>query len=130
MSIKLLKTKAILIKKEILTLYFAYKNPKLPILPKIIIIIALGYALSPIDLIPDFIPILGYLDDLILIPLFIKLSLKLIPTEIIIDARMKAETEPINLRKRWFFGIIFIIIWLVLIYVIIIHISNYAYLNK
>ncbi|HEQ72335.1 MAG TPA: DUF1232 domain-containing protein, partial [Spirochaetia bacterium] len=59
------------LEKEIFTIYYAYRNPKTRLLPKLIILITLGYALSPVDLIPDFIPILGYLDDLILIPALI-----------------------------------------------------------
>ncbi|MEJ5273428.1 MAG: YkvA family protein, partial [Spirochaetota bacterium] len=73
---KKLKINANKIKEEIKTLYFAYKNPKTPIISKLIIILTIGYAMSPIDLIPDFIPILGYLDDLVILPALIALSIK------------------------------------------------------
>ena len=110
-----LKAKAKALKKEITAIYYAYQNPNTAIITKIIIILTLGYALSPIDLIPDFIPILGYLDDLIIIPALISLSIKLIPKEIIEESRKKAENEPLNLNKNWFFAIIFVIIWVILL---------------
>lgn len=99
------KSKAKLLKQEITALYYAYRNPKTGRLSKAIVFITLFLAISPIDLIPDFIPILGYLDDLILIPLLLKLSIKLIPQEIMAESRLRAEKEPIilnikGLRKR------------------------------
>jgi len=104
-----LKDKARKLKTEVTTLYYAYQDPKLGLLPKIIILSTLGYALSPIDLIPDFIPVLGYLDDLIIIPALISLSVKLIPKEIFASAREKAIKEPIKLKKNnWFFALLFI----------------------
>jgi uncharacterized membrane protein YkvA (DUF1232 family) len=114
-----LSLKAKKLKKEILTIYYAYKNPEINLLPKIIIIITLAYALSPIDLIPDFIPIIGYLDDLIIIPALISLSLSLIPKIIIEEARKEAENKPLNLKKNWFFAIVFILIWITFFVVII-----------
>ena len=66
-----LKERAKKLKLELTAVYYAYRDPGINLLPKLIIIITLGYALSPIDLIPDFIPILGYLDDLILLPALI-----------------------------------------------------------
>ena len=66
-----MKAKAKELKYDLSALYLAYKRKDVPILAKIIIIMAIGYALSPIDLIPDFIPILGYLDDLLIIPFLV-----------------------------------------------------------
>lgn len=91
-------------------------------MPKIIIIFTLGYALSPIDLIPDFIPILGYLDDLLIIPVLISLSIKFIPYEIMEESRKKAEEEPLTLKKNWFFAAIFAAIWITLLAVIVLSI--------
>ena len=120
--INILKEKAGSLKKKLTAIYYAYKNPKLSLIPKIIIIITLGYALSPIDLIPDFIPILGYLDDLIIIPALIALSLKLIPSDIFNDAEKKAEEEPLTLKKNRVTAVLFILIWVSIIYLIIIKI--------
>ncbi|MCX7820349.1 MAG: DUF1232 domain-containing protein [Brevinematales bacterium] len=119
-----LKNKAKMLKKEITTLYYAYQDPKLSLLPKLIIIFTIGYALSPIDLIPDFIPIWGQLDDLIIIPLLITFSINLIPDKIMEDARKKALNTQIKLKKNWFFGLLFILIWgLILIKVLFVLIN-------
>ena len=113
-----LKQKAKKLKKEILALYYAYQDPKLPLLPKILIISTVAYALSPIDLIPDFIPVLGYLDDLIILPLMISLSLKLIPAEIMEASRIKAEKNYQLLKPNKIAGAIFIFIWIVVLIVV------------
>lgn len=121
-----LKDKARKLKTEITTLYYAYQDPKLDLLPKIIILFTLGYALSPIDLIPDFIPVLGYLDDLVIVPALISLSIKLIPKEIFASAREKAIKEPLKLKKNnWLFALLFIFIWVALIGVIILKIVKF-----
>lgn len=113
------RSKARKLKQNITALYYAYRNPDLGWKPKLMIGLTLAYALSPVDLIPDFIPVLGYLDDLILVPLMITLSLKLIPSEIMKKAKEQAEKEPLSLKKNWFTGIIFILIWGILFGVII-----------
>ena len=107
------------LKREITAIYYAYQNPGVKRLPKIIILITIGYTLSPVDLIPDFIPVFGYLDDLIIIPALLALSIKLIPKEIMSEARKRAEEEPVKLKKNWFFASFFILIWIVLLTVII-----------
>ncbi len=113
--IDVLKTRAQKIKKELTALYYAYRDPETPLLPKVVIGFTLGYALSPIDLIPDFIPVLGYLDDLLLIPALISLSIRLIPKEIMDLSRKRAEAEPVSLRKNWFFALLFVLIWAALL---------------
>lgn len=114
-----LKQKAKNLKKEILALYYAYQDPKLPLLPKLLIISTVAYALSPIDLIPDFIPVIGYLDDLIILPLMISLSLKLIPAEIMEVSREKAENNYQHLKPNKIAGAIFIFIWILILIVIV-----------
>ena len=80
------------LKKETFTLYLAYRHPRVPWYAKALALLIVGYALSPIDLIPDFIPVLGYLDDLVLIPLGIMLVIRMIPTEVLAECRQKSET--------------------------------------
>lgn len=108
-----LKAKAKNLKKEVRTLYIAYKRPDVPWYAKAFAILVVGYALSPVDLIPDFIPILGYLDDLILIPLGVAIAIRMIPKDIIEECRSQAEEifkegKP----KNWFFGTLIILIWI------------------
>ncbi|MBW2593083.1 MAG: DUF1232 domain-containing protein [Deltaproteobacteria bacterium] len=86
-----LRTWAKQLKQEIYTLYFAYKDPRVPWFAKVFIFCVVGYALSPIDLIPDFIPVLGYLDDIILLPLGIALALKMIPSAVLTECRQKSR---------------------------------------
>lgn len=106
------------IKSELYALYFAYKDPRLSKLKKLFIILVISYAFSPIDLVPDFIPILGYLDDLILLPIGIYFALKMIPDEVLVEAREKAkdfQSKP----KSWTAGIIIIILWFLIAFSII-----------
>ena len=114
-----LKQKAKLLKNEITALYYAFKNPRLCIFPKILIAITIGYALSPVDLIPDFIPVLGYIDDLIILPALLALSIRLIPEKIMIESRKIAAENPVKLKKNWVIGTFFIIIWIFLVLLVI-----------
>lgn len=103
------------LKKEILTLYLASKRKDVPWYARIIIVLVVGYALSPIDLIPDFIPVLGYLDDIIIVPLGISLAIKLVPKEILDECRIQAEEAfKTGKPKNWIAGVIIILIWLLL----------------
>jgi uncharacterized membrane protein YkvA (DUF1232 family) len=79
------------LKQDILILWFAIRSPNTPTIPKILAFLAVAYAFSPIDLIPDFIPILGYVDDLILIPIMVFLILKIIPNPVLQTARVEAN---------------------------------------
>lgn len=102
------------LKRDILSLYFAYKDKRVPLLTKILILLVISYAFSPIDLIPDFIPILGYLDDLILLPIGIYIVIKLIPEDVLVDARERASNTSIR-PQNWIAGIFIIMIWIVLL---------------
>lgn len=79
-----------LLKRESLVVWYAARDPRLPWHVRLLALAIAGYALSPIDLIPDFIPVLGYLDDLLLVPLGIALVVKLTPPEVLADARERA----------------------------------------
>ena len=96
-----LKHKARLLKTEVYAVYLAYKDPRVPWYARIFAVCVVGYAFSPIDLIPDPIPILGYLDDLVLVPLGIALILKMIPKEVMAEYREQArvtmlQNKPVN----------------------------------
>lgn len=118
-----IKQKTKKIKKNIGALYFAYKRPDVPSYAKLVSILVVGYALSPIDLIPDFIPILGYLDDLILVPLGITFAIKLIPVDIMNECRQQSENFfNYNRPKNWIAGGIIICIWIIIISYILIKI--------
>lgn len=99
-------------KQDTLGLYYAYSNPGTPWTAKILIWITVGYLLSPIDLIPDFIPLLGLLDDLIIVPLLIICSIKLIPRAIWEECRHRAELEPLILKKSKWFMMVIILLWI------------------
>lgn len=97
------------IKRDAVMLWFACRDPRTPRLPKIICMVAVAYALSPIDLIPDFIPVLGYLDDAVLLPAMIWLAVKLLPAQVVSECRAQAaewmqknERKPVN-RWGWVF---------------------------
>lgn len=85
------KERAHSLKVQTYALYLAYRDPRVPWYAKVFIFLVVAYAFSPIDLIPDFIPVLGYLDDLVLIPLGVWLALKMIPVEVMEEARIRAR---------------------------------------
>ncbi|MCE5264286.1 MAG: DUF1232 domain-containing protein [Deltaproteobacteria bacterium] len=85
------KEQARVLKRETLTLYLVCRHPCVPWYAKALALVVVGYALSPIDLIPDFIPVLGYLDDLVLIPLGIMLVIRLVPADVAAECRARAE---------------------------------------
>jgi uncharacterized membrane protein YkvA (DUF1232 family) len=91
-----LKQKARKLNQEVYALYLAYKHPKVAWYAKVIIALTIGYALSPIDLIPDFIPVFGYLDDLVIVPVGVALSIKLIPKAVLKECRQQAADVFIN----------------------------------
>jgi uncharacterized membrane protein YkvA (DUF1232 family) len=100
------------LKRQIFILYFACKDERVPWYAKLFTVCVVAYAFSPIDLIPDFIPILGYIDDVIIVPLGILLSLKMIPKNVIADCKVKAEERMKNGKpKNWIVGSLIIIIW-------------------
>ena len=103
------------LKGEVYALYLACKDPRTPWYAKAFAALILGYALSPIDLIPDFIPVLGYLDDLVIVPAGIALLLKMIPREVLEECREKARNAPRGKLRNWTAGAIIILIWIVAI---------------
>ena len=111
------------IKKDVLVVWLVAKDQRTPVWIKILALIVAAYALSPIDLIPDFIPVLGYLDDIIIVPLGLLLVIKLTPQEILDDCRIRASLlaeRPVN---RWAAGVI-ILIWLLFLGYLTMHFLN------
>jgi uncharacterized membrane protein YkvA (DUF1232 family) len=107
--------RARLLKRETYALLLAYRDPRVPWYAKLWVACVVAYALSPIDLIPDFIPVLGYLDDLILVPLGIALALRLIPPEVMADSRARAEQALAENRPQSrIAAVVIIAIWLLL----------------
>ena len=123
-----LKERAAALQKELHALYLAARDPRVPWFSKALLGLVLAYAFSPIDLIPDFIPVLGYLDDLILIPLGIALAIKTIPPQVMADARKQAELAAAQGQPISRVGAVLIIaIWLVVIaavVLVIVHIFS------
>ena len=110
------KQRARQLKQETYAIYLALRDPRVPWYGRLLAACVVGYAFSPIDLIPDFVPVLGYLDDLVIVPLGIALALKLIPSDVMAEGRAKAqaamaEGKPTN----WIAAGIIIAIWLLLV---------------
>lgn len=103
------------IKRDGVTLWFAYKHAGTPLMAKLLCVLVVAYALSPIDLIPDFIPVLGYLDDVILLPCLIWIAVRLIPSGVLTECRDKAEEWMVNegRKPRTNWGILFVVlVWI------------------
>lgn len=109
-----LRQRARALKRETLALYLAYRDPRVPRYARWFIAAVVAYAFSPIDLIPDFIPVIGQLDDLILVPLGIVIALRLIPPDVLADCRARAdealrEGKPVSRTA----AVVIIAIWLI-----------------
>jgi uncharacterized membrane protein YkvA (DUF1232 family) len=100
---------------ETYAVYLAYKHPQTPWYAKLFAACVVGYAFSPIDLIPDPIPILGYLDDLVLVPLGMAVALKMIPPSILAECRSEAQVAMSEDRPRsWVAAAVIVVLWLLL----------------
>ncbi|RBP85487.1 uncharacterized protein DUF1232 [Cytobacillus firmus] len=109
------------LKRQVFILYFAYKDERAPWYAKAFTACVVVYAFSPIDLILDFIPILGYLDDVIIVPLGIMFALKMIPKNVMSDCKVKAEEMMKNGKpKNWIVGSLIVLIWSLIILCLIV----------
>jgi len=95
------KEKAEALEEQVYALYFATRDPRTPWFAKALAAVLVAYAFSPIDLIPDFIPILGYLDDLILLPLGAALAIRMIPAEVMDECRLRAAEHLRDAKPRY-----------------------------
>jgi uncharacterized membrane protein YkvA (DUF1232 family) len=101
------------LKKETYTVYLASKDPRVPWYAKVLIAFVVGHTFSPIDLIPDFIPILGYMDDFIIAPLGIAFAIKMIPQDVLAECREEAQAILDQDRPTsWKAAMVIIAIWL------------------
>lgn len=105
------KRRARLLKREVYALYFACRDPRVPWYAKLLAAVIVGYVFSPIDLIPDFIPVLGYLDELVLIPFGVMAIRALVPAPVLDECRERAarmESKPTNRVA----AVVIVVIWL------------------
>lgn len=119
------KQKARQLKEEVYALYLAARDPRTPWYARALAVLVAGYAFSPIDLIPDFIPLLGYLDDLLLVPLGVGLAIRLIPAEVLEEKRQLVRTagegqKPVSRTA----AVVIILVWLSLGYLAVRWILN------
>jgi uncharacterized membrane protein YkvA (DUF1232 family) len=114
-TIETWKQRARELKMELHAIYLAYRDPRTPWPARVFATCVVGYAFSPIDLIPDPIPILGYLDDLILVPLGIALAIKMIPSHVLAECRAQARVAAGEKRPtNWLAAGVIVAVWLVL----------------
>lgn len=114
------KARAKKLKTDIPALFLALKDSDTPIIAKIFAGITVTYALSPVDLVPDFIPVLGYLDDVILLPMLVALTIKFIPSDVLEKNRRQAEGMWHDGKpKKWYYAIPIVIVWVLIAFVIL-----------
>ncbi|MDF1525700.1 MAG: YkvA family protein [bacterium] len=101
------------VKRDVLALYLAARDPRVPWYAKALAALVAAYALSPVDVIPDFIPVLGYLDDLIILPLGIATVVRLIPGEVMADLRLQAEERILTRPRSWFGALVVVLLWVI-----------------
>lgn len=99
LSLTCLQQRARTLKADTVTLYFAARHRRTPWHAKLFMVAIVAYAFSPIDLIPDFVPVLGYLDELILLPVGISLALRMIPPDVVTECRTRANQASLNVRR-------------------------------
>ena len=108
-----LRKRARLLKTDTYALWLACRDPRTPWAARIVAGLVLAYALSPIDLIPDSIPVLGLLDDLVLVPLGLSLALRLVPAQVMAESRVRAEAATQRLERNLLAGVAIVALWLV-----------------
>jgi uncharacterized membrane protein YkvA (DUF1232 family) len=113
-----MKERARALEADSYALYLACRHPRTPWYAKLFAGVVVAYAASPIDLIPDFIPVLGYVDDLIIVPLGIFLAVKMVPGDVLAECRLKAERRPPG-RGRWLMAAVIVAVWAVIAFFII-----------
>jgi uncharacterized membrane protein YkvA (DUF1232 family) len=104
------------LKIQTLVLYYAYRDSRTPWYARLFTGFIVAYAFSPIDLIPDFIPVLGYLDDLVIVPLGVMLALKMIPTQVMAECQVKAERALDESKPQYrFMAVLIVAVWIIVL---------------
>jgi uncharacterized membrane protein YkvA (DUF1232 family) len=107
-----LKERALKLKEELYAIYLAARDKRTPWYAKAVTAIAIGYTLSPLDLIPDFIPVIGFIDDLLIVPGLILLTIKLIPPQVLKEYKAQIEREGYpGLKANWIFTVVIALLW-------------------
>ena len=115
-----LKEKAKQLKTDIPAVFLALKDKKTPWYARVLAFLTVVYALSPIDLIPDFIPVLGYLDDLIILPALVALTVKAIPADIFEEYRKQARNMWQDGKpKKWYYALPILFVWALIVFIIV-----------
>ena len=115
-----LRQRAEQLKKDVPAVFLALKDKETPLIVKIFAGMTVIYALSPVDLIPDFVPVLGYLDDVILLPLLITLTIRLIPADKLEECRLRTEGMWSDGKpKKWYYALPIVAIWLLVVFLIV-----------
>lgn len=115
-----LKERAKKLKTDIPAVFLALKRRETPWYAKLLAGVTVAYALSPIDLIPDFIPVLGYLDDLIILPALVALTIRLVPAAVMAQCRAEAEDMWKNGKpEKWYYALPIVLVWLLVVFLIV-----------
>lgn len=115
-----LKARAEKLMTDIPAVFLAMKHKRTPWYAKLLAFLAVAYALSPIDLIPDFIPVIGYLDDILILPLLVVLIVKSVPAEVMAECREKARGMwESGSPKKWYYSLPIIIVWMIVLWLIV-----------
>lgn len=112
-----LKERARCLKTDVPAVFLALRSPRTPWYAKAVAALTVGYALSPVDLVPDFIPVLGYLDDVLLLPLLVALFIRLVPPDVWAECRQSAQGLWTDGKpKKWYYAIPIVLVWLLLLW--------------
>lgn len=106
------KQRARQLKMEAHALYLAYRDPRVPWYARLYAAFVVGYILSPIDPIPDFIPLVGYLDELLLVPVFVALARRMIPPDVLVEHRATARSATFGTRTHWIAAAVIVMVWI------------------
>lgn len=114
-----IKARAEQLKRDVPAVFLALKKAETPIIAKVFAVLTVAYALSPVDLVPDFVPVLGYVDDVILLPVLVALTVKFIPKDVFERCRVESDGLWDNGKpKRWYYAIPIVVFWALILVLI------------